>query len=219
MNHYELSIPCHMNNFFDQLAETWEQNPAIIERARVTADYCKGIAFHDKKHLLDFGGGTGLLSLFLKDEFGAITIVDTSKEMLKVAREKIDKAEIKNVKTLLLNEDISEIAGTYSAVIALMTLHHIVDIDHFLKSIFMILDEYGVLIIADLYTEDGSFHKNISGYKGHNGFDIDRLSDKLTRAGFRVTQASKYFEIKKENSSGKEQIYPLFFLTAEKTVD
>lgn len=205
-----------MSNYFDQLAETWDQDSAKIERSRVTAEYCKRVSFYDNTNLLDFGGGTGLLSLYLHDSFKFVTIADSSKEMLRVAQEKIKEAKIVNIQTLEINDDISEIPDTYSAVITLMTLHHIVDIDQFFRSTAKILNDSGALIIADLYKEDGSFHQHVQDYNGHNGFEMEQLSEKLEKAGFKVTQVSQYFEIKKENSSGKEQSYPLFFLVAEK---
>ncbi len=205
-----------MDNHFDKLAETWDQDPMKIERSRLTAEYCKKVSLYANKSLLDFGGGTGLLSLFLQDSFESITIADTSKEMLRVAREKIEEAKISNIKTYELTSDISEIPGNYSAIITLMTLHHIIDIDSFLHGASKVLDDHGALIIADLYQDDGSFHKNVQGFDGHNGFEIEHLSKKLESAGFKVTQVNKYFEIKKENYSGKEHNYPLFFLVAEK---
>jgi cyclopropane fatty-acyl-phospholipid synthase-like methyltransferase len=208
-----------MSDYFDQVASTWEQNPMINVRARITAEYLKLASLKVNKHLLDFGGGTGSLSVYLLDSFDQITIVDTSKEMLKVAQEKIKEAKITNIKTFKIKDNISEIVDKYSAIITLMTLHHISDIDKFFYSASKILDKHGALIIADLYQEDGSFHKHDHGFNGHNGFKIEELSKKLKYAGFEVSQVCEYFEIKKEINPGEEKVFPLFFLVAEKSDD
>ncbi len=205
-----------MSENFDLLASTWDQDPMKIKRSKTTAEYCMKASLKAKERLLDFGGGTGLLSVCLHNFFDQITIVDTSKEMLRVAQEKIKEAKITNIKTVKINDDISEVIDKYSAIVTLMTLHHIPDIDKFFHSASTILDNYGALIIADLYQEDGTFHKHVQGFKGHNGFEIDELSKKLKHAGFNVTQVSEYFAIKKEISPGEEKTFPLFFLVAVK---
>lgn len=208
-----------MSDYFDQLADTWDNDPVKIERSRITAEYCRKAPLKVKKHLLDFGGGTGLLSVFLRDTFDRITIADSSTEMLRVAREKISEAAITNIETLKINDDISEITGSYSAIVTLMTLHHINDVDRFLHSAAAILEKNGALIIADLYKEDGSFHEHVEGYSGHNGFTIEELSAKLQATGFEVVEVKEYFEIRKENPAGEDTVYPLFFMVAEKVTD
>lgn len=205
-----------MKNYFDSLASSWDQDPMKIERSRTTAEYCKKAPLKVKKRLLDFGGGTGLLSVYLHDSFDQITIVDTSEEMLRVAQEKIQEAKIPNIKTLKINNDISEVDGNCSTIITLMTLHHISDVDEFFNSASKFLDSHGALIIADLYQEDGSFHKHVQEFNGHNGFEIQELSKKLENAGFEVVQVCKYFEIKKKINPDEERTFPLFFLVAEK---
>lgn len=205
-----------MNDHFDKLADTWDNDPVKVERSRITAEYCKKAPLKVKNHLLDFGGATGLLSVFLRDTFKQITIADASSEMLRVAQEKISQASIKNIQTVKINDGFSEITGSFSAIITLMTLHHIDDIDGFLYHAAAILEKNGAMIIADLYKEDGSFHSHIDGYDGHNGFEIEALTEKLQAAGFTVVSVEEYFGIKKENPAGDDIVYPLFFMVAEK---
>ncbi len=205
-----------MKDYFDKVAAAWDGDPMKIERAQVTAQQLRRQIPGKSKSLLDFGGGTGLLSFFLHDCFDSITIADSSNEMLKIAEEKIQASGITNINTTLIREHLGEITQRYSAIITLMTLHHIEDIDGFLKSAAALLENNGTLFIADLYNEDGSFHQHVEGYSGHNGFTKKNLSTRLNHAGFKVVQLDNYFEITKKNSSGKEQTFPLFFLVAEK---
>lgn len=187
-----------------------------VERSKATAEHCKNVPLHDNKNLLDVGGGTGLLSVHLRDCFDSITIADMSEEMLSVAQEKIEGANISNIKTFAVKDDISEIPDKYSAIIMLMTLHHIVDLDSFIHTAAKILDDHGTLMIADLYQDDGSFHERVTDFEGHHGFEIGALSKILENANFEVTSVNSYFEIKKENHAGEMQTYPLFFLVAKK---
>jgi 2-polyprenyl-3-methyl-5-hydroxy-6-metoxy-1,4-benzoquinol methylase len=205
-----------MSEHFDKLANTWNQNPMKVERARLTAECCKKLVLNDYTSLLDFGGGTGLLSGYLQDTFDAITIADSSKEMLKVAQKKISDANFPNIRTFKIENDLSEISQKYSAIIMLMTLHHILDIAKLFKDAANLLSDQGALMIADLYKEDGSFHKHVPDYDGHNGFEIQHLSELLEKAGFTVKQVNEYFEIEKKLPSGEARVFPLFFLWAEK---
>ena len=107
-----------MREYFDKMAGSWDQDPMKIERSKVTAEYCKKVPLKATKKLLDFGGGTGLLSLYLHDTFDHITIADSSKEMLKIAQEKIKKA---NGATVLVDmiRDASTEEGKKCAIAAL----------------------------------------------------------------------------------------------------
>jgi cyclopropane fatty-acyl-phospholipid synthase-like methyltransferase len=205
-----------VNDYFDQLASTWDQDPMKVERARATAECCKAVPLQERKRLLDFGGGTGLLSIHLQDCFDSITIADSSAEMLNVAKEKIKVAKLTNISTMKIEQSIAEVAGKYSAIAALMTLHHIADIEVFFLDAAKLLEEHGALLIADLYPEAGLFHQHVGDFTGHNGFDPDTLSGSLEQAGFKVTQLRKYYEISKKLSSGELKSFPLFFLVAEK---
>lgn len=205
-----------MTEHFDKQASTWDQDPMKIERSKITAEYCKKAALTSRKSLLDVGGGTGLLSLALHDYFDQITIADSSVGMLKKAEENIQNAKIKNIKTLKIENDISEINKTFSAIITLMTLHHIPVVDDFIRHAAGILEQGGALMIADLYKEDGSFHKDVPEFDGHHGFDIPLLSEKLEDEGFIVSRVSQYYEIEKEISPGEMGRFPLFFMLAIK---
>lgn len=200
-----------MADHFDTLAQSWNQDPKKRERAQTTAKYCRKISANNKRRLLDFGGGTGMVSLYLHKDFDAITIADTSREMLKVARDNIAKAGISNIKTLELDQGIAEVTDSYSAIVTLMTLHHIADVNGFFRDAARVLSSGGVLLIADLYREDGSFHKTVPDFDGHNGFEVEELTEKLDQAGFSVKQVSTFFEIQKGDA-----VFPLFFLVAEK---
>ena len=97
-----------------------------------------------------------------------------------------------------------------------MTLHHIDSVKDFFTDAYNLLEQKGALVIADLYEEDGSFHKHNQSFKGHNGFDIHALSNIAESVGFMVEKIEPYYEIRQENFEGKLVSYPLFLFVAKK---
>ena len=204
-----------MSNYFDSLANEWDSDVLKVERAKVTAQKIKTFAFNSYDSCIDFGSGTGLLGVQLKDSFAKIHLVDSSLEMLNVARNKLADYQITNVETHPV-QGLADLTPSHSAIITLMTLHHIEDIKAFFTDAYELLKQKGVLVIADLYAEDGSFHKHNSSFNGHNGFDVDDLSKIAERVGFKVIEITQYYEIWQENFEGKKVAYPLFLFVAKK---
>jgi len=204
-----------MSRYFDNLAEGWDNNPLKVERATLTANKIKEIELHTNNSCVDFGSGTGLLGVQLKDSFAQVHLVDASSEMLRVARDKLSDAQIENVSTHHV-QGLSHLAGQHSAIVTLMTLHHLDDIKRFLSDAYLRLEPKGTLVIADLYAEDGSFHKHDPSFSGHNGFQPEQLIALAEAVGFSVEKVEPYYEILQTNFADQEVAYPLFILVARK---
>ncbi len=202
-----------MSCYFDSVAGSWDMNPMVIERATATAGLVKSSPIDERKRLIDFGGGTGLLSLLLKDDFDEITIVDTSEAMLREAHSNICKAKAPNIKTATALPDSM---NSHSALVSLMCLHHVQDLESFFAKASCLITEGGGLFIADLYEDDGSYHQHDPDFIGHHGFDVEKLSHMVSKHGFEVVRVNEYFRVLKETPGGKEYVYPLFFLAAIK---
>lgn len=102
----------------------------------------------DKLSLLDIGCGTGLSTQILLDSklgkhIEEITLLDTSSKMLKFAEEKAAKW---NKKYRTVNAYLSELEGKFDVIIISSVLHHIPDLDTFLKQIDNVLNPKGILI-------------------------------------------------------------------------
>jgi len=89
-----------------------------------------------------------------------------------------------------------------------MVLHHITDIKDILDKWLKMLNPGGYLAIADLYTEDGSFHQGATDV--HKGFSPKDLSNALLVAGFRNIEYKTCYLIKRN-----ELEYPVFQLVAK----
>ena len=201
---------------FDQKAKEWDKNQMHIERTIAVAKRLKEMVdITPGMKAMEFGAGTGLLSFYLKDQFAEITLMDNSPEMLKMAEQKIESGDHLKFKTLFFNLEMEEYTGDpFDIIYSQMVLHHIRDISSILKKFYHLLLPGGILAIADLYEEDGSFHDGDANV--HRGFDLEKLTTILYQQGFHDTAVSSCFIIRKEVSAGDIKEYPVFVLTARR---
>ncbi len=203
-------------NEFDQKARDWDKNKMHLERTLAVAGQLRKL-IPDKPGLkaLEFGAGTGLLSFYLKDRFSEITLMDSSREMLKMAEQKMEASDHLKIKTLFLNLEKEEYHGDpFDIVYSQMVLHHIRDINAIFKKFYHLLTPGGILAIADLYPEDGSFHDETVDV--HKGLDPQELLAILLQQDFHDIQIDPCFVIRKEVSADKMKEYPVFLMTAHR---
>jgi 2-polyprenyl-3-methyl-5-hydroxy-6-metoxy-1,4-benzoquinol methylase len=199
---------------FDERAKNWDDDPIRAERAAAVAQLIRSLLPKNKKMTaFEYGCGTGLLSFFLRQDFASITLADTSQGMLDVLSEKIKNSHVNNmmpVKIDLLSDSMP--ALRYDVIYSLMTLHHIPQTDSVLKKFFALLNSGGLLYIADLDAEDGSFHGE-SETNIHKGFDRLTLQKQVEAAGFKNVLFKTAYEISKQIGDS-EKSFPVFLMTA-----
>src|SRR5512142_1556542 len=89
---------------FDARARTWDDDPSKGERARRVAEAIAArVPSLSTRAVLEYGAGTGLLGLALRPLVASVTLADSSREMLAVAREKIASSGASNATTLYLD--------------------------------------------------------------------------------------------------------------------
>jgi 2-polyprenyl-3-methyl-5-hydroxy-6-metoxy-1,4-benzoquinol methylase len=143
-----------------------------------------------------------------------VTLADSSREMLAVADGKIAAAGIRNARTLHLDltaDPAPELR--FDLVCTLMTLHHIPDTDGILGAFRGLLSSGGMVCIADLDREDGSFHG--PAFVGHKGFDRADLGARLERSGFRHVRFDTVLEVERATPAGI-RAFPVFLALAER---
>jgi tRNA (cmo5U34)-methyltransferase len=203
-------------NEFDIKAADWDQNPMHWDRSESITNQIKKL-IPLKKHMtaLEYGAGTGIASFMLKDYIKKITLMDSSSEMIRAINDKIRTTKVKNLKTLNFDLEHKDYkAGMFDLIFTQMVLHHVADIENIIKKFYDLLNLGGYLAIADLYTEDGSFHGD--GFTGHKGFDIEILSNKIRNQGFTNINHRKCFVINKKISDSETKEYDVFLLIAER---
>lgn len=201
---------------FDLAAAGWDGNSIHWERSQAIANDIKTILPIDKNwRVLEYGAGTGILSFMLKDNVKEIVMMDSSEEMVRVMQQKVADTNATNLHPTLFNMDKEDFSGEKVDLVATqMVLHHVTKIESLLEKFYALLNTCGYIAIADLYTEDGSFHGK--GFDGHNGFDPQEMGEMLVAAGFKNTQYKTCFVMNKPVESGEIKAFPVFFLTAQK---
>lgn len=176
------------NNVFEEMAKRYDTEErkalakVIVKEVRPQLQNSQG------KSLIDYGSGTGLVSLELSDLVDSILLVDSSKQMLDVAEAKISQQGISNAKVQYA--DLTQETPELKADIVLMSLVllHIPDTKKILQELFNVLNKGGKLIIIDFDKND-----QISHPKVHNGFSHEELKKVLSEVGFTSTEMKTFY--------------------------
>jgi ubiquinone/menaquinone biosynthesis C-methylase UbiE len=198
---------------FDTKATDWDKDLIHTKRSEAIAkELLTMIPVNATMRALEFGAGTGLLSFILKDKLSEIIMIDTSKEMIRVAQEKIVEGNNQNMKALCIDLEKDQFDDQFDLIYNQMVFHHVENIEPIVKKFYTLLKPGGYLAIADLYTEDGSFHGH--DFNGHKGFDVDQLASIIEKQNFINIQHKECFIIKRVDGNKKSTDYPVFLLTA-----
>ena len=202
---------------FDAAAADWEEKPQRVALARKVAEAIKqAVPLASTMRVLEYGCGTGLISRALGPDVATILAVDTSPRMLEVLRKKAWEEGIGNIKTLA--HDLSQKPlpdNDFDVVLSSMTLHHIPDVEALLDQFFAALKPGGSLAVADLATEDSSFHEDSSGV-AHYGIDPDTIRAILAKNGGLDIVVREIHTIEKPQANGALRGYPVFLAWCRK---
>ena len=175
------------NNVFEEMAKRYDTEERI-ELAKIVIEEVKPELRESKsKSLIDYGSGTGLVSLELSELVDSVLLVDSSKQMLEVAKAKISYKGIAN--STVLYSDFTEETPELKADIVLMSLVllHIPDTKEILQELFNVLNEGGKLIIIDFDKNEKVYHPKV-----HNGFSHEELKDTLSDVGFKSIEIKTF---------------------------
>ncbi|WP_163527246.1 class I SAM-dependent methyltransferase [Halobacillus ihumii] len=176
------------DNVFEQLAKKYDTEERM-QLAKVIVDEVRPeLRDSQSKSLLDYGSGTGLVSLELSDLVDSIVLVDSSEQMLEVAKAKVSQKGITNSKVLY--SDFTQEPPELKADIVLMSLVllHIPDTKIILQRLFNVLNHGGKLIIVDFDKNDKINHPKV-----HNGFSHEDLKRILSEVGFKSSEIKTFY--------------------------
>ncbi|MFA5326929.1 MAG: class I SAM-dependent methyltransferase [Prolixibacteraceae bacterium] len=196
---------------FDLRARTWDNDKMHIDRsAAIAKGIEKRILLQASMKVLEYGAGTGILSFMLKDKFAEITLMDNSQEMIKVCHEKCEYHHTNHIFPVVFDLEHQDLDQQFDLIYTQMVMHHVDDTTAMISKFYDLLNPEGYLAIADLFSEDGSFHG--PGAKVHLGFDPEEMTKTLTEAGFKNVGYETCFVINRPSG----QSFPVFLLTARK---
>jgi len=202
---------------FDAAAATWDENPGRVRMAHDVARAILGtIRPGPAMDVLDFGCGTGLLTLALQPHVRTIIAVDSSQGMLDVLNKKIKAQDIKNVRTRHVDlEKGDELPGTFDLVVSSMTFHHIRDTGMLLDRMASVIRPAGRIAVADLDSDEGKFHDSNEGVF-HFGFDRHTMRKSFESAGFVSVRNRTAAILQKPGPDGGMRSFTVFLMTGEK---
>lgn len=201
---------------FDERAANWEK-PQQVNLANGVADtMIRELNLSLDMDVMDYGCGSGLISMRLQPLVKSVVGVDSSKGMIEVFQEKIRKTGVQNVSAQWADlEDGGEVKGKFNLVVSSMAFHHVRKNSLVLKRIYDLLLPGGTIGIADLDKEDGTFHSDNTGVV-HFGFDREALKKLFEEAGFHDVKVVTANKIVKEVEGKGLREFPIFLMIGKK---
>lgn len=186
-----------------------------MKLAAAIADAMSGaLQLGPDRDLLDFGAGTGLVSLKLQPHVRKVFAFDTSAGMLRALGDKLAQDSIANVELVQgVPGESSPKLPMVDIIVSSMALHHVGDIPAVARAFKSALRPGGQLAVADLDPESGLFHA-AHGDVMHNGFDHDRLKDMFAAEGFADIAFREACAIEKPIEDGTSRRFTIFLMTA-----
>jgi len=199
-----------MKDHFKDKATNWDSGDIRVNNAKTIAEAIeKAIPLNKDMEIVDFGVGTGLLGFSIAPKVKQVYGVDTSAKMLEQLQEKnTPELAIKTYHQDIIKEPIKQ---QFDGLISSMTLHHVKDLDAFFSTISKNIKTNGFIAIADLESEDGTFHSDNTGVH-HFGFDAQSLRELVQKHGFEDVKIENINTIQKPHNN-----FGVFLLTAKKS--
>ncbi|WP_152183545.1 class I SAM-dependent DNA methyltransferase [Sulfurimonas indica] len=198
-----------MQDNFKEKAKNWDQGDIRVNNAKVIADAIqKRVHLTQDMEIMDFGVGTGLLGFEIAKKVKQVYGVDTSIGMLEKLKEKnCDTLHIIPIQQDIIKQPLKQ---KFDGLVSSMTLHHVENLEAFFKTIHNNLKEDGFIAIADLESEDGTFHSDNTGVH-HFGFNEKELREIVEKSGFIDVVIENINTINKPHRD-----FGVFLLTAKK---
>jgi ubiquinone/menaquinone biosynthesis C-methylase UbiE len=209
-----------MASRFDDAAAQWDNNPGRVALARAVGEAIgRTIPIQPDWRVLDYGAGTGLLTLNLQPRVASMVALDSSTGMLEKLTQKLAAAAISNVQTLHWNLEAEPFPETgFDLAVSSMTLHHLRHVPLVFSRLADLLKPGAWLAVADLDAEDGSFHDQADDVF-HHGFQRPQIAEWLTNAGLRWVSVTDAHSMVKPGSTGQMRSYGVFLAVGQKGRD
>jgi ubiquinone/menaquinone biosynthesis C-methylase UbiE len=202
---------------FDKDAESYDLKSGRVKLAEdVATAIMSEVKLNGDMEVLDFGCGTGLVTLQLQPFVKTITGADSSHGMLDVLRSKIEERKLTNIRTELIDLEKSiELKNKYHLIVCSMTLHHIENLGYIFHEFYNCLLPGGYLSIADLDSDGGEFHRDKTGVV-HSGFDRAEMRQLFMQVGFQDVRDLTAASVVRDVSDERSREFTVFLMTGRK---
>lgn len=180
-------------DFFDRHADQFREQQELIALFDQYAGSVKDLLLqtnpHKQQQALEIGPGEGAFLPVLAQQFGEVTAIDISREMLEKAASVIKQQQLDNVH--LLHADTKQAVCQQikvDRIICSMVLHHVPAPADVFKDCATMLNQGGSLIVADLCRHDQDWAKQSCGDLWL-GFDPEELSGWAQDAGLECKES------------------------------
>ncbi|VAX14297.1 methyltransferase, putative [hydrothermal vent metagenome] len=199
-----------MTDLFNEKSKDWDANEIVAQlSSAIGASIIDNVSLHEQMQVMDFGAGTGLISSQIAARVKKIFAVDTSEAMLNKLVSKPDLQD--KVEAVCQNIIDKPMHKKVDLIVSAMAMHHVKDTASLITRFAEHLNPGGLVALADLDKEDGSFHPSDTQGVFHHGFERAELQAMLEKQGFGEIQFLTAHTINKEEKS-----FPVFLLTAKK---
>ena len=199
-----------MADLFGEKAKDWDVNEMVTTlSSAIGSSILEHVSLHEQMSVLDFGAGTGLISSQIAPLVNRIAAIDTSEAMLdKLAAKPELQGKVDTICQDILEDPVDE---RFDLIMSAMAMHHLENTSALIQRFAENLNNTGIVALADLDKEDGSFHPADTQGVFHSGFERDDLRAILEKNGFKKIE---FFTAHTVNREGKD--YPVFLVTARK---
>ena len=200
-----------MTDLFKDKAQDWDANDMVKGLSLgIGSAINANVNFDQTMVVMDFGAGTGLIASQIANRVEKVIAVDVSQTML-------DKLMVKEelhgkVEALCRNILENPLSDRFDLIVSAMAMHHIENNEQLISCFAEHLKPGGMIALADLDDEDGTFHPaDIQGVY-HNGFNRDTFQSLLSGHGFTNIRFVTAHTVHKG-----EKAYPVFLVLANRT--
>jgi ubiquinone/menaquinone biosynthesis C-methylase UbiE len=147
--------------------------------------------------VLEIGTGTGIIPFTIYSKVSSIVATDISPEMVRVAKQKLLKTNIKNIDFQIQDSyNLTLKDKSFDIVIASNLLHLLYDPEKPINEVKRIMKDNGIFIAPTLCVGENTKSKviasiigTLSGFKFVNKWSINEYKNTLTSNGFIITRS------------------------------
>ncbi|MGW7876367.1 class I SAM-dependent methyltransferase [Staphylococcus xylosus] len=165
---------------FDQIAQKYDDPERIHLAHIITQAITQQIKDTNYQTLLDYGGGTGLVTLNIAEYFEAVTLIDASSQMVDISEHKVSDLNQTSIKTLVgdvLLDDTILNHKSYDVIVLSLVLLHSGNYQLLLQKLYNHLNSGGMMILVDFDKNENIYHPKV--YNGFEQTDIIHVFSEL----------------------------------------